>query len=180
MKTINKHCLNCNIQFKAELKEHKRGYGKFCCRTCSAQYNAKKRYSEQTKPNVTCAYCNILFYKNASQQKNSKSGLFFCCREHKDLAQRIDGLSEIQPDHYGNGGYSYRGLAFRLLPNLCDECGFDEFPDVLHVHHIDHDRTNNDISNLRILCPTCHEVEHFLQRSGRWCSKRKFKDSNPE
>ncbi|MBL8031006.1 MAG: HNH endonuclease [Candidatus Doudnabacteria bacterium] len=31
---------------------------------------------------------------------------------------------------------------------------------VLIVHHLDHDRTNNTISNLRWLCRNCHYLIH--------------------
>jgi 5-methylcytosine-specific restriction endonuclease McrA len=34
------------------------------------------------------------------------------------------------------------------------------------VHHIDRNRNNNDPSNLEILCPTCHEEEHYLNGDG--------------
>lgn len=28
------------------------------------------------------------------------------------------------------------------------------------VHHIDHDRTNNEYDNLELLCKRCHQIEH--------------------
>ena len=28
------------------------------------------------------------------------------------------------------------------------------------VHHIDHDRTNNEVSNFELLCKRCHQIEH--------------------
>jgi 5-methylcytosine-specific restriction endonuclease McrA len=92
---------------------------------------------------------------------NSKSGLFFCSREHKDLAQRIGGIKEIQPDHYGEGKYSkYRTKALRFLEQVCNRCGYQEHPEILQAHHIDHNRSNNDIKNLEMLCPNCHALEH--------------------
>ena len=30
----------------------------------------------------------------------------------------------------------------------------------LELHHVDGDRTNNELSNLRILCPNCHSLTH--------------------
>lgn len=32
--------------------------------------------------------------------------------------------------------------------------------DNLLIHHIDHDRKNNDISNLIVLCKKCHQEHH--------------------
>lgn len=43
----------------------------------------------------------------------------------------------------------------------CECCGRTEWldhPIALEVHHIDGDKTNNDISNLQLLCPNCHAV----------------------
>ena len=40
---------------------------------------------------------------------------------------------------------------------MCAHCGFG-IADVLEVCHINCQRGNNDISNLVILCPTCHKM----------------------
>ena len=37
----------------------------------------------------------------------------------------------------------------------CEDCGLTE-PWTLQIDHIDSDRSNNDISNLRLLCANCH------------------------
>ena len=52
---------------------------------------------------------------------------------------------------------NYRKLAFEHYAPVCAHCGFG-ITDVLEVCHIDCQRTNNDISNLVILCPTCHKM----------------------
>jgi hypothetical protein len=169
MKTITKNCLNCNAEFQAPLIEIRRGNSKFCCRSCSSKFASRKR-SEAKPLNCECAYCGKKFYRNVSQQKRSKSGIFFCCREHKDLGQRLEfGLTDIHPDHYGSEtSRTYRKIAFRNLPEECHRCGYSEVPEVLQVHHIDRDRSNNHLENLEILCPTCHEVEHYQAGEGRW------------
>jgi 5-methylcytosine-specific restriction endonuclease McrA len=47
-----------------------------------------------------------------------------------------------------------------LLENKCNICGLHDYwngkPIVLHLHHIDGNRKNNDINNLEMLCPNCH------------------------
>jgi len=52
---------------------------------------------------------------------------------------------------------NYRKLAFAQYPPVCAYCGFG-IPDVLEVCHLDCQRSNNDIGNLVILCPTCHKM----------------------
>ena len=105
-----------------------------------------------------CAYCGKEFYISKSRLNKSKSGLHFCCREHKDLAQRIDSgnrFNSMRPAHYGTSS-EYRTLAFRSYPHKCKVCGWNEDERILEVHHIDGNRENNNIDNLCILCPTCH------------------------
>jgi len=161
---IERNCLQCQKTFQANKSDVNRGHAKFCCLSCSSKYSAGKRPKGQ--PNVECALCKSPFYKTLARLKNSKSELYFCCREHKNQAQRIGGIKEIMPPHYGVSLKSYRDIAFRNLPHVCNRCGFFEYP-ILQVHHIDRDRKNNDLSNLEILCPNCHEVEHLLKGDGR-------------
>lgn len=158
MAKIKRVCLRCQKKFTTERKEVNRGFGKFCSRSCSA---SRSRTSKN--PNVTCAYCHQPFYKRRSQMHNSKSGLFFCCRQHKDLAQRIGGIEAIQPDHYKNGVGARTGrvVARRNLPLVCCRCGYGRETRILEVHHRDRKRHNNDLSNLEILCPNCHAIEHL-------------------
>lgn len=168
MKAVKKVCLTCSKHFDAPLREVKRGNGKYCSRSCSSSSNERRK-----KPNITCAHCNKPFYKSARRQTYSKSGLFFCCREHKDAAQRIEGLKAIHPDHYGTGNplYSYRALAFRKLEHKCGRCQWHKITEVLEVHHKDCNRANNELSNLEILCPNCHAEEHFQSKTGKFARK---------
>lgn len=43
------------------------------------------------------------------------------------------------------------------LPANCEVCGSTKF---LCVHHKDHNRYNNELSNLMRLCKRCHQIEH--------------------
>jgi len=126
---------------------------------------------KKKKNNSACAYCGDEFYCRPSKIAKSKSGLLFCCRKHKDLAQRIGGIKAIQPSHYTDDGRNYRKKAFAFYPNECNQCGYDRHPEVLDVHHKDYDRTNCDMGNLEILCPTCHMEHHFVTKTGKWRSR---------
>jgi hypothetical protein len=164
MKTVSQPCLTCKALFNAPEREVKRGNGKYCSKECcklGVAKNHKERYSQINQPNVECAYCQKPFYIKESRKSTSKSGLFFCSREHKDLAQRIEfGLVEIHPDHYNKGERNYRLIALRNLPNHCNRCGYERNISVLQVHHKDRNRSNSSIENLEILCANCHAEEH--------------------
>lgn len=155
IRCLERNCLYCSKPFQAPVKCINAGGGKYCSISC-AGYG---RYKKPHLPNISCAYCQKEFWLSPSKLKKSKSGLYFCCRQHKDLASRIGGIEEIQPDHYGKLEVSdYRVKALRNYPAVCMRCGFDKF---VVVHHKDRDRSNNDLSNLEILCPNCHAIEHW-------------------
>lgn len=169
-----KNCLTCGKEFNAPQRDITRGNGKYCSRKCFGASPVVIR----RKPKMTiliCAFCDAEFSRRLSRvrEDGSKSGLRFCSRVCKEKAQSLDGgLKEIQPDHYGTAKeeYRYREKAFSFYPKECTKCGYKEVVEVLQVHHKDRDRTNGDIANLEVLCPTCHMVEHFRTKSGFWAS----------
>jgi Zn ribbon nucleic-acid-binding protein len=94
------------------------------CPYCKEE-DIKARYQD-SRTEVECAYCGIKFFKKNSKLENSKSGLYFCCREHKDLAQRVDSgekFNELRPAHYGTGLSHYRERAFAEYEHKCAVCG---------------------------------------------------------
>lgn len=167
---ISQICKNCNMKFETTSRRLKAGEGKFCSKSCTSTYRHKNNLMPRkvTGKLYSCDYCGKDIYKTPSQVKLSKSGLFFCCREHKDKSQVIGG--SIAPKHYGNckkmiSSKSYRKKAFSTYANECNDCGWNEYVDVLVVHHIDGNRNNNELENLVILCPTHHYVRHYLEDS---------------
>jgi len=178
MSYISASCQECKLFFNAIASEIKRGNGKYCSKTCSVAAVAKKqikRYKEINLPNVECAYCHKMFYKNETKKKASQSGLYFCCREHKDLAQRIgSGIDDIKPDHYRGKEVPSEYRKFYKIRNeltKCCRCGYDKYPSILQIHHIDRNRKNNTIDNLIVLCPNCHEEDHLINKDGRYSIK---------
>lgn len=51
---------------------------------------------------------------------------------------------------------NYRNEVLRLVNIERAICGWKEDKDILEVHHVDENRSNNELDNLRILCPICH------------------------
>ena len=161
---VTLHCNVHDINFTANADCFMRG--KEDIRSRCPECSAILRHQRLNSIECTCAYCGKLFYKSESKVKQSKSGLLFCCREHKDLAQRIGSgkqFNTMRPSHYTNlddnqGGTinTYRSVAFRLYKHECAICGWNEDTDILQVHHIDENRKNNVADNLIILCPNCH------------------------
>lgn len=56
-----------------------------------------------------------------------------------------------------------------IKDSLCETCKLVEWmgnPIPLELEHIDGDHTNNELSNLKLLCPNCHSMtEHYRGRA---------------
>lgn len=172
MKTVLKNCLHCKSEFNAPVRELNRGYGKFCSVKCA---NSHRLGVKKTEANRACDLCGTMFRLMPSRSKLSKSGLSFCCRTCKDVAQRLEhGFTNMHPAHYGtadnsdNHSSTFRVIAFRNKELKCERCGYDKYIQVLEVHHKDRNRRNNTTDNLEILCPTCHMEHHFITKTGRY------------
>lgn len=72
---------------------------------------------------------------------------------------------------YLAGRILYKCLKRIITPMICAECGIGESYNGkflrLQVHHIDGDNTNNEITNLSLLCPNCHS------QTDSYCGKNK-------
>ena len=175
MKTITLNCAFCELPFERATNEANRSRRQGRKQYCSPACSGKARSAEpriQHEPNVICALCQTPFYKKSSDLINSVHGIYFCCRAHKDKAQRIGGIKEIMPPHYGTGNgidsKTYRKVARKHHPQVCVGCGYDNIPEILHVHHKDGHRSNIDPSNLEWRCGRCHDEWHYLTHTGKW------------
>jgi 5-methylcytosine-specific restriction endonuclease McrA len=57
----------------------------------------------------------------------------------------------------------------------CQRCGYDDEVGILVLHHKDRNRENNHLSNLEILCPNCHALEHLCENKTGWKHKSSTK-----
>lgn len=171
-----KKCLRCGTTFTTLSTYVKRGHGKFCSISCSSTHSAHLRCLKR-KDNCICAECNRSFYRPPKKAAQRKKDRIFCSRTCKEAQQVVGGPLALP--HYGEGQHSYRKLAFSSNPKKCNRCSYNRHPEVLQVHHVDRDRSNNSIENLEVLCPTCHFEEHFLAKDGWWIPAQDF-ESGPK
>jgi len=166
---ITRQCLGCGKDFQPPMRDVNRGYGKYCSLKCAAPNKPHPKTGNRIS--LVCALCGITFERLVGHTVKARHGIHFCSRKCKDVGQRLEsGITAIHPYHYGTAddldSDTYRQLAFRHHPARCNRCGYNRFKSVLRVHHIDRDRSNRDPNNLEILCPTCHEEEHYLAGDG--------------
>jgi hypothetical protein len=92
------------------------------------------------------------------------------CLKHnkfKDPGVGSGGNQEGDRNHnYKTGKGSYNKKAFKFKESVCNKC---ESTENLLVHHVDGNRSNNELYNLEILCKKCHQEHHTKRDSlGRY------------
>ena len=136
--------------------------------------------------NLNCPFCSKLF--STPQARGSHQSM---CKSNPN---RRDSSGENNPmfGKKGSNQWSQSKLLDRDFDSLgrsarrrflieeancsCSECGFDKRrPDggsILEVDHIDGDPSNNDKSNLRVLCPNCHALTPTFRNWGNRGNKK--------
>jgi len=150
-------CKICDKPFYIKPSHQKLGWGKYCSISCRSKSQIRGR-------NVMCNVCGKKIHRCPRQLNHSKSGLFFCTKKCQTL-WRNKFFSGEKHANWINGESSYREILKRAnVQEKCKLCGFTNKM-VLSVHHLDHNRQNNDVSNLIWLCFNCHYLVHHDNRS---------------
>lgn len=122
-------------------------------------YCTRECWLASNRTELECAYCGKRVIKLTSKMR-SRHNQYYCNRECKENDQSLrNGRSKITPEFYGKESqYTYRDSALRHN-NSCANCGYGDDERMLDVHHVDGDRNNNKLENLRVLCVWCHALE---------------------
>ncbi len=145
---VKVHCGHCGDTFDKQKRFVKDGKADFCSTKCMHE----SRLVQVMGP---CGACGNKVSK--AKSKVGKSGLLFCNRKCKEQAQ--SGVGRVLKCGVSkDGSTTYRSLAFHHYQKKCEWCQFD-IEALLDVHHVDHDRSNNRLENLLVLCVMCHAME---------------------
>jgi len=139
LKNKKVNCLNCQIEVKTTIKEDK----KFCSRSCSAIFNNKKR-----KVVNKCLNCNIEINKINK----------FCSHSCNSIYNMLDRVSNGKAN-----SITMRKYLIYVYGDKCMECGWNKINPKsgkvpIELEHIDGNSENNDLGNLKLLCPNCHSL----------------------
>ena len=102
----------------------------------------------------SCPNCGNEIHKVRNTYCNNKCQLEF---ERKQIYEMIENN---QGSFYQN---TYKAFLISKYGNKCMECGWDKINQVtgkipIQLEHIDGDSENNNLENLKLLCPNCHSL----------------------
>lgn len=145
-------CKVCKKEFLVKPSQVKYGWGKYCSRECTHR-------SQQRGDIFKCFICGKEVHKSPSEQINSKSHKHFCSKSCQ-IIWRNTYFSGKKHTNWKGGVETYRKLLINSnMPKNCVICKINNI-EILTAHHIDHNRKNNQISNLTWLCLNCHYLVH--------------------
>jgi hypothetical protein len=145
-------------------------------------------------PNTSCVICGKSIYRRPFEIEKNKGNIFcgsgcygISCRKENpcvvcgqlilsSLRKKICSRSCSNKNRIGiqykinspkDKVKAQRSIKQRLLKERgekCERCGFQKY-NILQMHHKDRDRNNNNMNNMEIICPNCHAIEHYLEKS---------------
>jgi endogenous inhibitor of DNA gyrase (YacG/DUF329 family) len=154
-KTIEKKCSTCGTNYFCT--PHKSEISKYCSLKC--KWRAMARHGVIERP---CGACG----KPVVRRANRFDSNVYCGYECMGKARRL-AIPKSRQWPAVRKWFSHHGRM-----SECEACGYDEIPGILVIHHKDRDRNNNELSNLAVLCPNCHALEHLKERANNWSGHR--------
>jgi hypothetical protein len=138
--TFKKNCEICLKEF--EFIAVRKDKAKYCSNKC--RYKAHKN---KGRTEYSCAYCHKKFRAPLSTKRK------YCSKKCVNKSSK----------HIFKPSFATvrKAMLSRGLVTSCNRCGYKDEPKILGIHHKDKDRNNNNLSNLEILCPMCHSLEHL-------------------
>lgn len=150
MKEIS--CDQCDVKFKRKISQVLLAKKHYCSVAC--QNKAKKKGAI-----VACHICSKRVYKKNKDLLSSEGGKYFCGIKCSNEWLGFLRRGNKHPN-WISGKASYKNLLQRTnREKVCLLCCEKDIR-ILVVHHVDQDRTNNELHNLTWLCRNCHFLVH--------------------
>lgn len=162
---VKRQCRTCNSVFYIKKSEAKEGRGKYCSASC---YRSRPLSPPADEQAILQLWETGLSARQIEQELN--------CPTHA-VRRWLKQQGVYEPRRKGRNHGRWRGAScVRTVAEMvkgraggaCENCGYNEYPGILQIHHKDRNRRNNQLSNLELLCPNCHEVTHLLTDTGRY------------
>jgi endogenous inhibitor of DNA gyrase (YacG/DUF329 family) len=149
-------CKNCKKEFIDP--RNRRRKRDFCCISCATIFRniARATHIKVTRECIECGK-SFAFKENTSTRPGRGK---FCGNKCRITKWNRDSLEAQKPG-------SYKANGWKTYERKCADCGYDEHPEIILLHHVDGNRQNGAISNLVPLCQNCHCLRHLEMNENR-------------
>lgn len=144
-------CIECKNKIVARQRENR----KFCNASCNAIYNNKLRKKlEKVKTVKEKKVKEKKYCKNCSNECNKTYCSNECVFQFKRKEKVDTGVANLK---------TLKRYLIDTHGNKCMECGWCQINThtgniPIELEHIDGNNTNNNLNNLKLLCPNCHSL----------------------
>ena len=107
------------------------------------------------------AYKKLGMHRNTFEKYLNKFNYVFKRRKINKQKYDIEDIFAGKYPYYNTSHLNYRLIREGYKERKCECCNNTEWlgkPIVLELHHIDGNRSNNNLDNLQLLCPNCHAM----------------------
>lgn len=173
---MKKNCLTCNKEMRVKPSNVKRGWGKFCSKSCQYKGNPKivnGYWTGKKRPDLLGTGASKTMFKKGVEVWNKGMKGFLAAEKHWSYGKaRVDMMGENNPNWRGGvsqgnlkerGSLKYkiwRRSVFKRDNFACVICG-DNKGGNLEADHIKpfslYPESRFDINNGRTLCKPCHK-----------------------
>ena len=164
-KRVKTSCNYCNHTISYTLYRFNLAKLHFCNKKCKGKYmegNYKGFYSLKRNKKISKALKGKKFTKEHKEKISEKSK-----ERLKDPTKNNNWRGGLSFELYGKDFNIHLKNKIRIRDNYtCQICKINQnkLNYKLHVHHIDSDKLNNNLSNLISLCRSCHIKTHHEKR----------------
>jgi hypothetical protein len=163
------NCLECNMELIGKYQT------KFCSRRCSITYMYKEDISKSRKSQIYCNNCELSL--------QGKSGNKFCSRQCSVEYKRSISNKLIEEGSEMISSAVIKRYLIRKFGEKCMECGWNNrnlysntIP--IELEHIDGNSSNNELNNVKLLCPNCHSLtptyKNLNKGNGRFKRRERY------
>lgn len=167
----SKKCLTCGKTIFSK--------NKYCSHQCAGKMNGHKG-RENTSRTIGVSIC-LTCGKNIKSKRfcdNTCKGIF---NENQKIFQWLSG--DLSGGDKMGAARFVRSWLFKINNNKCSICGWSSvnvssgmIP--LEVDHIDGNSENNELNNLRLICPNCHSLTSTYKALNKSSSRTQRKTKN--
>ena len=152
--------------------------GRYCSNSCStkARWDARRQGTAPIGPNFTPTTRACRCGRRVSDCQAKR------CAACKDLLKGIWGKGDIRGACFWDelkGDAGRKRYLLRVKPHKCEICTLDTWqgrPIPLELDHIDGDSGNNNLTNVRLICPNCHAQTPTYKNKNRGHGRKKRRE----